>query len=92
MLIDNWEDGKKLTRISATMYVERPGQKAIVIGSKGSALKRIGTMARQDIEADARPADLSRNVREGAGELARKSGIFEPTRLAYDGWRGIPNK
>ena len=51
VLIENWEDGKKLTRISATVYVERPGQKAIVIGSKGSALKRIGTMARHDIEA-----------------------------------------
>jgi GTPase len=51
VLIDNWEDGKKLTRISATVYVERPGQKAIVIGSKGLALKRIGTMARHDIEA-----------------------------------------
>ena len=51
VLIENWEDGKKLTRISATMYVERPGQKAIVIGSKGLALKQIGTMARHDIEA-----------------------------------------
>ena len=51
VLIENWEDGKKLTRISATVYVERPGQKAIVIGSKGAALKQIGTMARHDIEA-----------------------------------------
>ena len=51
VLIDHWEDGKKLTRISATIYVERDGQKAIVIGSKGSVLKQIGTMARQDIEA-----------------------------------------
>src|SRR6476620_5671454 len=50
VLIDNWEEGKKLTRISATIFVERPGQKAIVIGSKGAALKRIGTLARQDIE------------------------------------------
>ncbi len=49
--VDSWEDGPKLTRIFATIYVERPGQKAIVIGAKGSELKRIGTLARADIEA-----------------------------------------
>lgn len=51
VLIDKWEEGKKLTRISATIYVERSGQKAILIGSRGSTLKQIGTLARQDIEA-----------------------------------------
>jgi GTP-binding protein Era len=51
VLIDQWEEGKKLTRISATIYVERSGQKAILIGSKGSTLKQIGILARQDIEA-----------------------------------------
>lgn len=49
--IERWEDTKKLTRIGATIYVERPGQKAIVIGSKGAALKQTGIEARQDIEA-----------------------------------------
>lgn len=51
VLIDNWQAGKKLTRINATIFVERPGQKAIVIGSKGSTLKQIGIDARRDIEA-----------------------------------------
>ena len=37
--------------IMATVYVEREGQKAILIGSKGSTLRNIGTLARQDIEA-----------------------------------------
>lgn len=39
-----------LLRIQATIIVERDGQKAIVIGKGGSMLKKIGTMARKDIE------------------------------------------
>lgn len=40
-----------VTRISAAIYCERPGQKAILIGKGGSKLKEIGTGARQAIEA-----------------------------------------
>lgn len=36
--------------ISANIVVERPGQKGIIIGKKGSMLKKIGQLARQDIE------------------------------------------
>ena len=36
--------------ISATIYVERDSQKAILIGKKGSMIKEIGTLARKDIE------------------------------------------
>lgn len=50
VLIEKWEAGDKLTRISATIYVEREGQKAIVIGKGGDLMKRIGTNARRDIE------------------------------------------
>jgi GTPase len=42
------EDG--LTRIFADMYVERPSQKAIVIGHRGSRLRDVGTRARAEIE------------------------------------------
>lgn len=37
--------------ISAVIYVERDSQKGIIIGKGGSALKRVGTAARKDIEA-----------------------------------------
>lgn len=36
--------------ISANIIVERPGQKGIIIGKKGQMLKKIGTLARKDIE------------------------------------------
>jgi GTP-binding protein Era len=40
-----------ITDVYAEMYVERPSQKAIVIGTKGARLKDVGTRARQQIEA-----------------------------------------
>lgn len=50
VLVDEWAETPKLTRIAATIYVERTGQKAIVIGAKGAALKKIGTLARHEME------------------------------------------
>ena len=50
VLIDNYEEGAKLTRIAATVYCEREGQKGILIGKQGANLKKIGTHARQQIE------------------------------------------
>jgi GTP-binding protein Era len=48
--VDEWHETPRLTRIFATIRVERPGQKAIVIGAQGATLKRIGTLARQEME------------------------------------------
>jgi GTP-binding protein Era len=50
VLIESWEDTPNLLRISASIYVERPGQKTILIGAGGAHLKRIGTLARQELE------------------------------------------
>ncbi|MGB8115828.1 MAG: GTPase Era [Candidatus Sulfotelmatobacter sp.] len=50
VMVDAFEETPKLTRISATIYCEREGQKGILIGKKGLMLKKIGTSARLQIE------------------------------------------
>ena len=51
VIIDQFEEKPKLARIAATIYCERDGQKAILIGRQGQMLKKIGTQARLQIEA-----------------------------------------
>jgi len=50
VLIDSWEESERLVKIAATIHVERPGQKTILIGSQGQMLKTIGSEARQELE------------------------------------------
>jgi GTP-binding protein Era len=50
VLIEQFEEGAKLTRIAAAIYCEREGQKGILIGQRGQMLKKIGTAARLQIE------------------------------------------
>jgi GTP-binding protein Era len=50
VLVENFEEGKRLTRISATIYCEREGQKGILVGKGGQMMKKIGTAARIQIE------------------------------------------
>jgi GTP-binding protein Era len=50
VIVDSFEEGARLTRIGATIYCEREGQKGILIGKKGQMLKKIGTSARLQIE------------------------------------------
>jgi GTPase len=52
VVIDRWEDDaeKDLIRIYASILVDRPGQKGIVVGRQGQMIKAIGTAARLDLE------------------------------------------
>ncbi len=44
------KDGQPLARIHAVIYVARESQKPILLGKGGSAIKKLGTLARQDLE------------------------------------------
>lgn len=48
--IEEFKQEEKLTEIGAVIWVERQGQKIIIIGKKGARLKKIGIQARRDIE------------------------------------------
>ena len=50
VIVDSFEEGKRLTHIAATIYCEREGQKGILVGKGGQMLKKIGTAARLQIE------------------------------------------
>jgi GTP-binding protein Era len=50
VMVEQFEEGARLTRIAATIYCERDGQKRILVGRQGQMLKTIGTSARVQIE------------------------------------------
>jgi GTP-binding protein Era len=52
VVLDRWEEDeeKGLTRIFASILVDRPGQKKIVVGRQGQMIKAVGTAARLDLE------------------------------------------
>jgi len=51
VLTDSFDETGDLIKIRATIYVERDGQKGILIGKGGEMIKRIGTLARKEIES-----------------------------------------
>lgn len=51
VVVELFKESDKRIEISAVIYVERDSQKGIIIGKGGSALKRVGSLARKDIEA-----------------------------------------
>ncbi|QHS60334.1 GTPase Era [Chitinophaga agri] len=48
--VSQFQEKNTLTKISAEIIVTRETQKAIILGDKGASIKKIGTLARQDIE------------------------------------------
>jgi len=50
VIVEQFEETPRLTRIAAAIFCERDGQKAILVGKGGQMLKKIGTAARLNIE------------------------------------------
>lgn len=50
VVIERFEESETITRIHATILVERDSQKPIVVGAGGSRIKQIGTEARRELE------------------------------------------
>lgn len=50
VVVEEFKEEKDIINIRALIIVERDSQKGIIIGNKGLALKKVGAMARKDIE------------------------------------------
>jgi len=50
VLVQEYKEKNTLTKISADIIVQRETQKGIILGEGGSMIKKLGTMARKDIE------------------------------------------
>ena len=50
VLTEEFKEDENIIRIRSIIYVERPTQKGILIGHKGSAIKNLGTVSRIDLE------------------------------------------
>jgi len=78
--IESWEDTPRLLRIHASIYVERPGQKTILVGM----IKKIGTLARQELERT-----FGKKVYLETFVKVRPHWREDPEFLAAIDWRGM---
>ena len=51
VMVESFKEKKDITHIRCIIFVSRETQKGIIIGHKGSALKKVGSEARKDLEA-----------------------------------------
>jgi GTP-binding protein Era len=51
VLINEYKERESLVKIQADVIVQRETQKAIIIGEGGKMIKKLGTLAREDMEA-----------------------------------------
>lgn len=81
--IESYAEENRLLKISAVIWVEREGQKAIVIGKDGETLKSIGANARRDLERQ-----LGRKIFLKLWCKVRENWSDDPKALAHFGYTG----
>jgi GTP-binding protein Era len=81
--IESYAEENRLLKISAIIWVEREGQKAIVIGNGGETLKSIGANARRDLERQ-----LGRKIFLKLWCKVRENWSDDPKALAHFGYTG----
>ena len=81
--IESYTEENRLLKISAVIWVEREGQKAIVIGKDGETLKSIGANARRDLERQ-----LGRKIFMKLWCKVRENWSDDPKALAQFGYTG----
>jgi GTPase len=50
VVVNSFKEDEKIIRMQADILVERDSQKGIIIGDKGTSIKKVGTMARKELE------------------------------------------
>ncbi len=84
VIVSTFEDKPKLIHIAAEIFVEREGQKVILIGKGGEMLKRVGTLARQELESI-----LGKKVFLGLHIKVREKWRDDPRFLQALDWRSM---
>jgi GTP-binding protein Era len=84
VMVDTWVETPTLLKIAATIYVEKAGQKAILIGAGGAGLKKIGTLARYEMEKT-----FERKVFLQTFVKVKPNWRQDPEFLASIDWRGM---
>ncbi len=84
VMVDTWVDTPAVLKIAATIYVEKPGQKAILIGAGGAGLKKIGTLARFEMEKT-----FERKIFLQTFVKVKPNWRQDPEFLASIDWRGM---
>jgi KH domain-containing protein len=95
VVIDRWEDDeeKGLIRIYASILVERPGQKKIVVGRLGQMIKAIGTAARLDLARAGRATWIAQGLELSSPQIRRCARCVSVAGVRRweisDSWSGI---
>lgn len=82
VVVDEYKESDKMDRIRATIYVERESQKGILIGKGGSALKKLGEAAREEIETY-----LDKKIFLGLTIKVRENWRSDDRMLTYFGYK-----